>query len=939
MTGVLVLLITGFVVVMISHEKRTLDRYNRDLLSEISGEFSRILDLQTETLSVLSEVILQDENLIVLLKNRDRQQLLKTFEPMYTELCKKHGITHLYFHDPNRVNLLRVHTPEKYGDLINRSTARQAERTGRTTSGIELGPLGTFTLRVVRPVFRDDKLMGYLELGKEIEDILKHLGSKQNIELAVTIHKNVLTQEKWQEGMAVVGRHADWNRFKDEVLIYSTLSRLSTQVDGLVREEGYVHGNVTSELTFENRTWRVMVTELSDVSGSKVGDLIIFNDVSKLNAAFTRMLTLTLAIALVLLGGLLVILDVILRRTDQGIQRQQRQLEESHRRFRILFERSPDAIMTLSPATWKFTSGNAAAIKMFGADNEAHFKSCEPWRLSPEIQPDGQSFVEGTKRMIETAMQNESCCFEWIHKRINGEEFPATVILTYVQIGEELFFLVTVRDITEQKKAEKQVVEYVTSLEQAKGRAEQEKLKLSAMIFQMEEGVVFADANDCIVEVSNAIKFTDQGYVHLKVSLQEDNGTPFIRFDVEDTGVGIPEKRQQVIFDSFTQADESTTRKYGGTGLGLTVTKQLTELLGGYLTVTSAPEKGSVFSLVIPAGVDVAGQPLLDRTRVTDLDSDESQITHATQFSGKVLVAEDVPGNQQLMKLILSKQGVEVVIAKDGEQAVDEALSQSFDLILMDMHMPIMDGYEATRQIRKAESVDCGLRIWDLGLRHEIRNPKSEIKRVPIVALTANAMKGDDLKCLEAGCDDYLPKPIDRRELPRVLARYLPAAQDVTGETINSVPLEALEPEKSGAERTAPEALLHESNDVDCLSDIINWDQLIERLGDEDIIREIIPAYIEDTKDHFEKLSQALKLGDCPSIAFHAHALKGVSRNLDIKRLGDITSQMERAGRENDIETVTLLYSSAEAEVDRVLESLSQPGWIEKVKMTVKRAC
>jgi signal transduction histidine kinase/CheY-like chemotaxis protein len=413
----------------------------------------------------------------------------------------------------------------------------------------------------------------------------------------------------------------------------------------------------------------------------------------------------------------------------------------------------------------------------------------------------------------------------------------------------------------------------------------------------------------CLINlVNNALKFTDQGHVHVQVSVGEDNGKHLIRFDVEDTGMGIPEDRQASVFESFTQVDGSATRKYGGTGLGLTVTKQLTELLGGELTLTSEEGKGSVFSLSIPTGVDITGKPLLNRDNTHNRGARKSREFDTIMFSGKVLVAEDVEGSQILMKLMLSKLGVDVVIAEDGNQAMKKALSQSFDLVLMDMQMPHMNGYEATRIL------------------------KQQGYKTPIVALTANAMKGDDQKCREAGCDGYLTKPIDRRELPRILAKYLSVRQEATNKTINSVSAQAQESER-GSPWISPEAPSNESDNDDDISAIINWDQLIERLGDEDTIREIMPAYIKDTQDHFEKLSQALEVGDCAAIAAHAHALKGVGRNLSVDRLADVAHQVEQAGRENDIEASTLHFNDLKTEVEKVLMVLSQSNWIEQAKM------
>jgi HPt (histidine-containing phosphotransfer) domain-containing protein len=177
----------------------------------------------------------------------------------------------------------------------------------------------------------------------------------------------------------------------------------------------------------------------------------------------------------------------------------------------------------------------------------------------------------------------------------------------------------------------------------------------------------------------------------------------------------------------------------------------------------------------------------------------------------------------------------------------------------------------------------------------------------------------------------YLTKPIDRRELPRILAKYLPAKQAI--ETTDSVHAQAPEPEPLCSEQSSSQPQSGESNSSNDITEIINWDQLIERLGDEETIREIMPTYIKDIQGHFDRLSQAVKSADCESIAAHAHALKGVGRNLSIERLSDIADQMEQAGRDNDIEVSTLHFNGLRIEVEKVLTVLSQCDWIEKAKM------
>ena len=266
--------------------------------------------------------------------------------------------------------------------------------------------------------------------------------------------------------------------------------------------------------------------------------------------------------------------------------------------------------------------------------------------------------------------------------------------------------------------------------------------------------IIQTDSNrvhQCLINlVNNAIKFTDQGHVNVKVFIENTAGKPFIHFDVEDTGIGVPPDMQEHIFGSFAQVENGRTRKYGGTGLGLTITNQLAQLLGGELTLISQPGKGSTFSLAIPAGVDVTKEQLLDIRDQTEMSQQNDKFGDF-KFTGRVLVAEDVKTNQILIKTLLVNMGADVTIVEDGDEAVEEALNHEFDLIFMDIQMPRMNGYDATKALKKAGMT------------------------TPIVALTATAMKGDEEKCLEAGCDGYLAKPIDQTQLVELLSKYLPS--------------------------------------------------------------------------------------------------------------------------------------------------------------------
>jgi hypothetical protein len=238
--------------------------------------------------------------------------------------------------------------------------------------------------------------------------------------------------------------------------------------------------------------------------------------------------------------------------------------------------------------------------------------------------------------------------------------------------------------------------------------------------------------------LGNAVKFTTKGSVSLEVMAEGTrNGRARLRFEVRDTGIGIPADQQGAIFEAFRQADGSVTRRYGGTGLGLSISAKLVEMMKGRIEVESAPGTGSTFRFWIEApegwGKRLPAPPA-------------SETVPAGQPEGlRVLLAEDNAVNRRLVERVMERRGHSVVSVGDGHQAVERAQSERFDVILMDVQMPGMDGLQATRQIRALEQA--------LG------------PRVPIVAITANAMKGDQSSCLEAGMDGYVAKPFDAEKL------------------------------------------------------------------------------------------------------------------------------------------------------------------------------
>jgi signal transduction histidine kinase/CheY-like chemotaxis protein/HPt (histidine-containing phosphotransfer) domain-containing protein len=279
----------------------------------------------------------------------------------------------------------------------------------------------------------------------------------------------------------------------------------------------------------------------------------------------------------------------------------------------------------------------------------------------------------------------------------------------------------------------------------------------------------------------NAIKFTEHGNVSIRVSMEKIGQASRMRFDIVDSGIGMSPDQIARLFQPFVQADDSMTRKYGGTGLGLAISKKLAKFLGGDISVHSEPGHGSTFSVWLDAG-SLENVPMRQGLTESMLSMDSQDSSgEQIQLRGRILLAEDGLDNQQLLMLHLTTAGAEVVLAENGRIAVERLRQEPFDLVLMDMQMPELDGYGATSQLRR------------MGYT------------LPIIALTAHAMGGDRARCIKAGCTDYLTKPIDNDLLLRTVASYLKNSTGQSSPAEQPAPLKT--PSLVASATTAPAQL------------------------------------------------------------------------------------------------------------------------------------
>lgn len=349
--------------------------------------------------------------------------------------------------------------------------------------------------------------------------------------------------------------------------------------------------------------------------------------------------------------------------------------------------------------------------------------------------------------------------------------------------------------------------------------------------------------------VGNAIKFTESGSVTVTV---EQAGTQGQRFIVKDTGIGIPLQRQAHIFDSFTQADQSTTRKYGGTGLGTTIAKEIVEKMGGRIWLTSEVNWGTTFFFEIP---------LSEAKGITSCQERRGFI-RATSGVGSmrvplnILLVEDVEANRTLAIIRLEQRGHRVCVAEDGLLALQAFERQAFDVILMDLQMPNMDGIEATKTIRSREA---------------LMDPPGHI---PIIALTAHSMADDRAKCIAVGMDDYVSKPIDFAQLYEVLASLFPGSDTpeslVKGEEVEDVPEQEF-PDLPG---------------LDVAAGLARWQNA-------KVYRQSLVSFILQHAGDGAVLRLAMDQGDFKQAEGLAHTLKGAAGSLAAVRLAEAAAALE----------------------------------------------
>ena len=407
--------------------------------------------------------------------------------------------------------------------------------------------------------------------------------------------------------------------------------------------------------------------------------------------------------------------------------------------------------------------------------------------------------------------------------------------------------------------------------------------------------------------LANAVKFTASGTISVTVGIVEQSEeTVLIRGEVKDSGIGIDPESFPKIFDSFSQADSSTTRKYGGTGLGLAIVKHLTELMGGSVGVESRSGMGSTFRFTVRLATHTAGTTILPE------QPSEQTVETPLLHGARILMVEDNPVNQVLGVALLENLGCIASSADTGKQALEMVSGASYDLVLMDCQMPEMDGFEATRLIRERECETA------------TDGQSAPKPRTTIIALTANALEGDRKQCLAAGMDDYLAKPVTKKQLRNMLAKWLEKGGTIPAGNKGNGPLAApVLPESNPEETTgisaAPSAIVLPVIDTTYLEEI----RALQQPDSPDLLGEIIDSYFTSSDPLLNALRQSVGAGDANAMMKAAHSLKSSSANLGALSLAEHCKNMETLGRNNTVAGAAELLITVEAEYARFCNALA----------------
>jgi len=415
--------------------------------------FQNLLYLQLENdadmMASALEVILRDTKIKSALKEKNQDLLLKQTQPLFQRLRTEHRITHFYFSDPDRVNILRVHKPEKSGDTLERFTTLTAEKTHKFSSGIELGPLGTLTLRVVAPWYEGKELLGYVELGEEIEHIINKLHNIFDVEIQVLLMKKYLLRHNWEEGMEMLNRKTPWNKLPSIVIIYQTMETSPSDLDQLSAAQENNQRDL--EILHQNQYYRTRFIPLIDAGYRQIGHMVVMYNITGLKSGLRSTLLLITGVCVGVGSVLFLLFYLFLGRVETQMKTDDLELI----RIRKAVENARDAIIIMDPHG-NISYWNPAADALFGYQAQEVLGKNLHNLLAPARYHEAFLSEFGTfKKTGEGSLVGNILELKAIRK--GGVEFPVELSISAIELGNQSHAVGILRDITDRKEMEKQL--------------------------------------------------------------------------------------------------------------------------------------------------------------------------------------------------------------------------------------------------------------------------------------------------------------------------------------------------------------------------------------------------------------------------------------------------------------------------------------------------